>query len=280
MATSVESARDARDRWLDTAKSSSPFQPKGDSRWPPAPTPTTPDLYRATPETYAAREAYTPRDTPYRPPLQSPPLSTGYSYRPDRWVRTVRPGGHAVLCPLFRAAAPRQRRRLRRQQALRDGGQLVADGRAAPVPRVPSRRSAGRGFQQRGIQRLGGPAASLLPAGLGVQLGALRPGHGDAPCWLSRRTRRTRRTRPSTRGPSARTACHIRSGLHAVCMSSHGATPATNRPRNTSCRRAAPGPPRPPAEHALTAVVCSESLHALNSLWAQQEKFLAMQHRP
>jgi len=82
MATSVESARDARDRWLDTAKSSSPFQPKGDSRWPPAPTPTTPDLYRATPETYAAREAYTPRDTPYRPPLQSPPLSTGYSYRP------------------------------------------------------------------------------------------------------------------------------------------------------------------------------------------------------
>lgn len=90
MAASVESARDARDRWLDSAKSTSPFQPKGDSRWPPAPTPATPDFYRATPETYAVRDAYTPRntysplDTPYRVSDQNATLSWsygGYSYR-------------------------------------------------------------------------------------------------------------------------------------------------------------------------------------------------------
>ncbi|HEV8393067.1 MAG TPA: hypothetical protein VGQ37_02285 [Vicinamibacterales bacterium] len=113
MVKSVERAREAKDHWLDTARATSPFQPKGDQRWPPPPTPP-PDLYRATPETYAARDAYTPRDTPYRPPLQSAPLSTSYSYRspaasepyypsaarfyaPPRYVEPLRPGNVDVF---------------------------------------------------------------------------------------------------------------------------------------------------------------------------------------
>jgi len=120
MVKSVEVAREAKDHWLDTARATSPFQPKGDSRWPPAPTPTTTDLYKATPETYAARDtytpgdAYTPRDTPYRPPVQATTLSTGDPYRspaasrpyylsaarfypPPRYVEPLRPGNVDVF---------------------------------------------------------------------------------------------------------------------------------------------------------------------------------------
>jgi hypothetical protein len=103
LAKSVESARGAREQWLETARSTSPFQPKGDQRWPPAPTPLPDgDVFRAPPDTYRATpETYAPRSTPYRPPLQSPPLATGYSYRPPAGYEPYFPSATRPYAPRY-----------------------------------------------------------------------------------------------------------------------------------------------------------------------------------
>jgi hypothetical protein len=102
MAQSVERARDARERWLDTARTTSPFQPKGDQRWPPPPTPLPGgDLFRATPETYA------PRDTPYRPSVVASSLPTGPSYRRSPVYEPYVPATHTQVTGF--GSAPRWR---------------------------------------------------------------------------------------------------------------------------------------------------------------------------
>jgi len=109
MAKSVESAREAKSRWLDTAKATSPFQPKGDSRWPPDPTPA-PGAFEATGQTYAAGNSYTPRGTytrdNYTPRNTYSPLDWTYRVSDQNATLSWTYGGYSYRSPSPSTAPP------------------------------------------------------------------------------------------------------------------------------------------------------------------------------
>lgn len=99
MSQSVQSAREARDRFLDNGRTTSPFERNREPGVSSLTAQPGQDFFRATPQTYAATlqtyaatpqtygatpQTYAPRDTPYRPPVTGPTLYSGYPYYPPR----------------------------------------------------------------------------------------------------------------------------------------------------------------------------------------------------